>query len=490
MPLVFLFFASGIFAHDAQVENIPSEKYFEVALNEIQNAKSSIRVYMYLISLDKTLKETRPYKLLEALIQAKERGVRVEAVLDQNVDFKEGTARFDDNARAKNVEAFEILQKNGVPVFYDDPGTYAHSKVVVIDEETVILGSTNWTQSGLSRNVESNLLVRSKEFAREIVEDLKKIKRLEPVFEPVRTVPLSWVFTNRKDLLGKMVTSADQRAFDIYLYLLKEYDGNLEGRVILKYDDFAKSIGIDNMTNEAYRRQIIKVLRKLEEKYKLIEFEHRHGKDAEIVLKDYEDPRKPYSAPRTRFEQIPQNFWDWGWARLLPFSGKVMYLLNLSYSAISQRPPRWQGSVGALSARHHISGDFISEGTTALRRANLVEVEFSQVGTEGYEQRRANTYFLNPLYNPRERDEKLKALETQYGKEKVERAKTLASMVYEDSDLSGIKALIELENQYGIDIIREAAGIIRQKNPDNSKRSMGYLINTIKGIGEKGRHSG
>ena len=77
----------------------------------------------------------------------------------------------------------------------------------------------------------------------------------------------------------------------------------------------------------------------------------------------------------------------------------------------------------------------------------------------------------------------MKVLETQYGKEKLERARALAAAVYEDSNVEGIKTLIELENRYGINAVREAEGIVRQKRPDNPKRSIGYLINTIKGIG-------
>jgi phosphatidylserine/phosphatidylglycerophosphate/cardiolipin synthase-like enzyme len=40
-----------------------------------------------------------------------------------------------------------------------------HTKLVVLDGATSILGSHNWSASGLTRNSESSVLVRSKDVA-------------------------------------------------------------------------------------------------------------------------------------------------------------------------------------------------------------------------------------------------------------------------------------------------------------------------------------
>ncbi len=82
-------------------------------------------------------------------------------------------------------------------------------------------------------------------------------------------------------------------------------------------------------------------------------------------------------------------------------------------------------------------------------------------------------------------DKKIKELESRYGKEKLKEAQNLARLVYEDSDSEGVKTLLELENQYGKKTIQKAARILSQKSPDNPKRSLAYLISTIKGIGKK-----
>jgi cardiolipin synthase len=119
---------------------------------------------MYLISCPTNQPDSQSVQLVQALISAAKRGITVKVILDQNIDFTEET---NDNAiyQNKNQEAFELLRKNNVPVFYDEADVFTHAKALVIDNETVILGSTNWSKEALSRNNEANALIRSKEFA-------------------------------------------------------------------------------------------------------------------------------------------------------------------------------------------------------------------------------------------------------------------------------------------------------------------------------------
>ena len=51
LALGVILLSSNASALQVEAENIPSSKYFEVALNEINNAKSSIEVVMYLVSI-------------------------------------------------------------------------------------------------------------------------------------------------------------------------------------------------------------------------------------------------------------------------------------------------------------------------------------------------------------------------------------------------------------------------------------------------------
>jgi hypothetical protein len=158
-----------------------------------------------------------------------------------------------------------------------------------------------------------------------------------------------------------------------------------------------------------------------------------------------------------------------------------MYLINLSYS---KKSPDGRFSIPRekLSNDHHISESFISEGNQELRCLNLLDIQYSELEDLKFSQRQANTYFVQDLYDPNELKAKLKYLEQKHGRDKFNRAIHAASIVYEENNLKTIYALMELEEMYGEPVIVEALKMIEAKNPDNPKRSAGYLINTVKNI--------
>ena len=61
----------------------------------------------------------------------------------------------------------------------------------------------------------------------------------------------------------------------------------------------------------------------------------------------------------------------------------------------------------------------------------------------------------------------LSRLRQKYGKEKVDRAIKVASIVSEGNNLKTIQALMDPEDKYGQSIIDEAVKKISEKNPDN-----------------------
>ena len=70
------------------------------------------------------------------------------------------------------------LKKQGIEAYYDNLFVVTHSKAIVIDEEVVILGSANWTESSLKRNWEASCLIRSKELAKQLLKDFPELKLL------------------------------------------------------------------------------------------------------------------------------------------------------------------------------------------------------------------------------------------------------------------------------------------------------------------------
>jgi hypothetical protein len=71
-------------------------------------------------------------------------------------------------------------------------------------------------------------------------------------------------------------------------------------------------------------------------------------------------------------------------------------------------------------------------------------------------------------------------LRVKYGDEKLARARGYAALVYDDSDAVGVEQPIRLEEEFGPERVKWAADKIGMKNPDNPRRTLGYLIGMIR----------
>jgi len=203
--LALLILTASVSAYQADVEHIPPERYFEVTLNEIQQAESSIYLYMYLIALPPNRLGSKVYALVDALVGAKGRGVDVQVVLDRNIDWtEEGNLGFWDSA-GKNRKACRYLKEKGVSVFFDDKAVFTHAKVLVVDRKTVILGSANWSEAAFTHNLESNVLIRSEELAQEILRDFEGMALHQPGAGDGEVVSIPWAFLGNSRHLGRMV---------------------------------------------------------------------------------------------------------------------------------------------------------------------------------------------------------------------------------------------------------------------------------------------
>jgi len=85
--------------------------------------------------------------IARALEEAQRRGAHVRIVVDDS-QLTERYSQADEVARA------------GLEIWVDDPSGIAHNKVMVIDRETVLTGSFNFSRSAQERNVENLLTLR------------------------------------------------------------------------------------------------------------------------------------------------------------------------------------------------------------------------------------------------------------------------------------------------------------------------------------------
>lgn len=487
IALVLLGITARAFCYQAEVVDISGAKYFPAVKEALAKAEKSINMVMYQVSLRPYDKTSQVYSLVDELIKAHKRGVEVKVILDQNIDFVGGGVINRWVTEGKNSRCFRVLKEAGVDVQYDDLTTYTHAKVLVIDNETVILGSANWSESAFNKNFEVNTLIKSKELASEILRSFREIKIGERASTETQTleggVVVSWKFLENPRLAGHMLTRHDERAFDLYLALLKEFDGNSEGKIPLDYERAASYLGLlDKMTREGYRRQINRSLRKIKEDYNLIDFELHYEKDAEVRLLSYNNPQRPYSIPKEWYFQVPNEYWEYGWSSRLSQSAKFCYLINLAYANISNASPWWFSSREVLAKRFNISEWAISKGMQELRRLNLIDVSYDNPQGGSYESRLAKSYKILPLYDPAWLESEWDRLEMAYGPEKLKEARKYAKIVFKQNDPQVVEDIILSIDTFGNEVVKKAFGIVAKKRVDNSKRCYEYVKAIIEKI--------
>jgi phosphatidylserine/phosphatidylglycerophosphate/cardiolipin synthase-like enzyme len=153
-------------AEDVQV--VTDAQYFPVAKKMIQEAKSSIQIMMFEMGYYDEYPNTPSNLLIKELIKAKKRGVKVEVILEA----REG----EDRTTRRNRHTGKILSESGVDVVYDSLSKTTHAKLMVVDGQFILLGSTNWTYYALTDNHEASVLIRSKEVAKDSTNYFNRVK--------------------------------------------------------------------------------------------------------------------------------------------------------------------------------------------------------------------------------------------------------------------------------------------------------------------------
>ena len=106
--------------------------------HEIGNARSEILIQAY--SFTST-------PIAKALLDASKRGVRVVVVLDRS-------------QKTQKYSGATFLAHAGIPVFIDDKHAIAHNKIIIIDRQTLITGSFNFSKAAEEKNAENLLALK------------------------------------------------------------------------------------------------------------------------------------------------------------------------------------------------------------------------------------------------------------------------------------------------------------------------------------------
>ena len=300
--------------YPAQVKDISDRSYEPAVINALDSAKESITISMYVI---KPSEKGPVGLLLRDLAEALDRGVTVELYL--NTRFKSKSSASGTDFRQK---PFKALKQKGAVIHPVDPNYRLHDKLIIVDSRYVIEGSHNWSVSALKSNFESATLTDSPELARE---KLKRVRSLplesdkpgrirrrylggepEPLPENA-VIRIKKILLENKSFFPRMVKYHDDRSMDAYLLLLAEAEkwavyrkehppargeGTRPGEDLyfpVSLEDMAGALEITSISlwpNTSNRRQVIKTLRKLQDKYKLIDVNFQYGEDAWVTIKE------------------------------------------------------------------------------------------------------------------------------------------------------------------------------------------------------------
>lgn len=124
----------------------------DAVVRVLGGARHTVRVLAYSFTSD---------AISDALVTAEKRGVDVKVVLDRS----NLTGRFSDAP---------ALARGHVPTLIDSAHAIAHNKVIVVDGETVLTGSFNFTNAAEAHNAENLLVLRSPYLAAQYLANWEK----------------------------------------------------------------------------------------------------------------------------------------------------------------------------------------------------------------------------------------------------------------------------------------------------------------------------
>lgn len=121
----------------------PQGKCADLIINEINKAQVSIKLQAYSFT---------SYSIMQALLGAHKRGVEVKVILDKS-NLKDPHS------------LLSSLKRASIPVFIDFLPGIAHNKVIILDNNSVLTGSFNFTNAAQNRNAENLVFIQDQTLA-------------------------------------------------------------------------------------------------------------------------------------------------------------------------------------------------------------------------------------------------------------------------------------------------------------------------------------
>jgi len=204
-------------------------------------------------SLDIAVQELDSRRIARAIVAAKHRGVAVRVVLE--ADYLRAARAAEDpwlpgGGNEPNRAVHHALLRAAIDVRTDTNPAIFHHKFVVRDRSAVLLGSTNFTETGITKNLNHVLIVEDASVARLFATEFLSLARGEFGRESPRRPP-----PRDLDVSGVRIRVAFAPDHNPEMEIMKQM---LEARrrIELAMFTFAQSSGIDDVMIELTRHGI------------------------------------------------------------------------------------------------------------------------------------------------------------------------------------------------------------------------------------------
>lgn len=141
-----------------ELEFLAGKNYLSRVSEALKSAERSIKVMMYL-AYNSGHTRCPGNILMTELARARRRGVEVKVILEGSHVKMVNDA---------NLNSAEWLLERGIEARIFPVFPVMHTKLVLIDDEIVVVGSHNWTAAAIHLNNESSVLVRCRRTARRL----------------------------------------------------------------------------------------------------------------------------------------------------------------------------------------------------------------------------------------------------------------------------------------------------------------------------------
>ncbi len=246
--------------HDPRISLVPQELYYETILKLLDGVNETtkiIRILQFTFFTDNP-GNSLPKQIAAKIVALKKHypGLDIEILLEGKKDLDRTDGK---GAAQRNAITKKFFEQNGIktfPVFgiedsqtpMKKPGV-SHAKVILVDN-TILAGSTNLTQQSttIAANNEMNLLVRSPELAKTVLEFINLVKTDGSHMHALKQSDGSVeVFTDTLlfEKLGNLIDKANSgEALDISMYqFLYRDDRDVQAKVIYEKLVAARSRG-------------------------------------------------------------------------------------------------------------------------------------------------------------------------------------------------------------------------------------------------------